>query len=52
MINLKNKIHEQITDDNEEEVNKILWNHAMRWFGFGMGIGFIVTALLFGFLRS
>jgi uncharacterized membrane protein YdfJ with MMPL/SSD domain len=45
-MNMKDELHENL--DNEAEVDRILSEHAMRWFGFGLGVGITVTCLFFG----
>jgi len=44
---MKEELHKEIQEDNDAEVDRILSEHAMRWFGFGLGVGFVVTSLMF-----
>lgn len=48
---MKEELHEAIIEDNEAEARRILQDHAMRWFGFGLGVGITVTCLVFGIAR-
>lgn len=45
---MKEELHEQIQQDNDAEVNRILGEHAMRWFAFGIGVGVCISFLTFG----
>ncbi len=48
---LKEELHEKIQEDNDAEVDRILGEHAMRWFGFGIGIGVVISFLIVGVLN-
>lgn len=48
---MKQELHEKIQEDNDAEVDRILGEHAMRWFGFGIGVGVCISLLTFGVLH-
>lgn len=47
---MKEKLLEELQNDNELEASKILQDFAMRWFVFGMGVGAVVSFILLKFI--
>ena len=37
-------------EDNDLEASKILQDLGLRWFAFGLGVGFVIMALLLGII--
>lgn len=45
-MKITDKIHDNIDDDIVAD--RIMKEFAMRWFGFGLGVGITVTCVFFG----
>ena len=48
-MKIKDKLYKLIVGDDDIEVSKILLDFGFRWFLFGLGLGIMITCLIFNF---
>ena len=42
------ELHENISESLDEAAERIMREFALRWFGFGLGVGIVICSIFYG----